>query len=166
MLNAHADVDYFMKHSKPLMIGKTKISAIHVYQERINRMLEILLHDNRSIGEWKSMQLRDMIVKTFELDEAHYSRNQVTYDLRKLRAHGVVEKLPRTNRYRLTEYGMKIAVAFTVMRKKIYGPLHYSLFYYQVDSTMHTESKIERMYRRLDDNLTEIQDYLSGKDAA
>jgi hypothetical protein len=51
MLNAHADVDYFMKHSKPLMIGKTKISAIHVYQERINRMLEILLHDNRSIGE-------------------------------------------------------------------------------------------------------------------
>jgi len=166
MLNAHADVDYFMKHSKPLMIGKTKISAIHVYQERVNRMLEILLHDNRSIGEWKSMQLRDMIVKTFELDEAHYSRNQVIYDLRKLRAHGVVEKLPRTNKYRLTEYGMKIAVAFTVMRKKIYGPLHYSLFYYQVDSTMHTESKIERMYRRLDDNLTEIQDYLSGKDAA
>lgn len=129
-------------------------------------MLEIFLHDNRSIGEWKSMQLRYMIVNTFELSKKYYRRNQIIYDLRKLRAHGVVKKLPRTNRYRLTEYGMKLAVAFTVIRKKIYGPLHYSMFHYQVDSTMHTESKTERMYRRLDDNLIEIQDYLSGKSAA
>lgn len=166
MLNVHTDVDYFTKHSKPLMMGKTKIPSIHLYQKRINRILEILLHDNRSLGEWKSMQLRDMIIKTFSIRETHYSRNQIIYDLRKLRAHGVVEKLPRTNRYRLTEYGLKLALAFTVMRKKIYGPMHYSLFHYQVDHTMTTNSKIERLYRRLDDSIAEIQDYLSGKSAA
>ncbi len=166
MLNVHTDVDYFTKHSKPLMLGNTKIPAIHLYQERITRMLEVFLHDNRSIGQWKSMQLREMIINNFEINEKQYSRNQLIYDLRKLRAHGVVEKLPHTNLYRLTEYGMKLALAFTVMRKKIYGPLHYSMFHYQVDSSMPTESKIERMYRRLDDNLTDIQDYLSGKNAA
>lgn len=166
ILNAHADVDYFTKHAKPLIIGNTKIPAIHLYQQRINRMMEILLHDNRSIAEWKSMQLRQMILKTFELDDDQYSRNQVIYDLRKLRVHCIVEKLPHKNCYRLTEYGIKIAVAFTVMRKKIYGPLHYSLFHHQVDKTFYTESKIERMYRKLDENLIEIQNYIAGKKAA
>ena len=166
MLNCHADVDYFKKHSRMVMIGQTKIAGLHVYQDRINRMLEVLLHDNRSIGQWKSMDVRNKILENFELTETEYSRNQVIYDIRKLRAHGLVEKLWRTNRYRLTSYGVKVALAFTVMRKRIYGPLHYSLFENQPQHSIATGSKLERLYRRLDGDLNEIQQYLSGGQAA
>ena len=123
MLNCHADIDYFTKHSKPIMHGNTKISALHPYQERINRLLEVFLHDNRAIGEWKSMDIRNRIITEYELSIDDYSRNQVIYDIRKLRAHGIVEKLKRRNCYRLTSYGIKMALAFTIMRKRIYGPL-------------------------------------------
>jgi hypothetical protein len=166
MLNCHADIDYFAKHSKPVMQGQTKIPAIHVYQERINRLLEVLLHDNRAIGEWKSMDIRKRIINEYELDGRSYSRNQVIYDIRKLRAHGIVEKLKRRNSYRLTSYGLKVALAFTLMRKRIYGSLHYSLFHNQIDKEMYTESKLEQLYRQLDTDLDKIQEYLSGRKAA
>jgi len=162
MMNCHADADYFIKHSRPVMVGQTKISGIHVYQPRINRMLEVLLHDNRSIGQWKSMEVRQKILSSFAVNEKQYSRNQVIYDIRKLRAHGLVEKLHRSNRYRLTAYGVKVSLAFTLMRKRLYGPLHYSLFENQPDHSIATGSKLERMYRRLDCSINEILDYLAA----
>lgn len=166
MLNCHADVDYFSHHSRPVMVGHTKIPAIHVYQNRTHRLLETLLHDHRSIGEWKSMALRERIMADFELPAESYSRNQIIYDLRKLRAHGIVEKLPGMNRYRLTDYGVKVALAFTVMRKRIYGPMHYSLFHHQPDPALETSSKLERLYRQLDLTVNDIQEYLAGHRAA
>ena len=166
MMNCHSEADYFIKHSRPVLVGQTKISGLHVYQPRINRMLEVLLHDNRSIGQWKSMDIREKIMDSFEIAETDYSRNQVVYDIRKLRAHALVEKLHRCNRYRLTAYGVKIALAFTLMRKHFYGPLHYSLFESQPDQSIAIGSRLERLYRRLDTDLNEIQDYLSGEKAA
>jgi len=166
MMNCHADADYFIKHSHPVMVGQTKISGLHVYQDRINRLLEVLLHDNRSIGQWKSMQLRQRVLKDFNISEDHYSRNQVIYDIRKLRAHGLVERIGRSNTYRLSTYGVKVALSFTLMRKRIYGPLHYSLFENQPDASIGSGSKLERMYRRLDLELNEIQEYLAGRYAA
>lgn len=166
MMNCHADVDYFIKHSRPVMVGQTKISGLHVYQERINRMLEVLLHDNRSIGQWKSMNVRRKILTDFHVREEDYSRNQVIYDIRKLRAHGIVEKIHKTNTYRLTSYGVKMALAFTLMRKRLYGTLHHSLFEQQPDHSIATGSKLERLYRKLDVDINEIEDYLSGKKVA
>jgi hypothetical protein len=166
MMNCHAEVDYFLKHSAPLMVGQTKISGLHVYQVRINRLMEVLLHDNRSITQWKSMDIRQKIIDNFSVPDTQYSRNQVIYDIRKLRVHGLVEKLPQSNRYRLTAYGIKVALAFTLMRKKIYGPLHHSLFEDQPDKSIDTGSKLERLYRRLDEQINEIQEYLSGREAA
>ena len=106
------------------------------------------------------------IIKEYELEKESYSRNQVIYDIRKLRAHGIVERLKRQNSYRLTSYGIKVALAFTLMRKRIYGSLHYSLFHNQPDGEICTESKLEQLYRKLDTDLNKIQDYLSGRKAA
>jgi hypothetical protein len=162
MMNCYADVDYFLKHSKPLMQGQTKISVLHVYQERINRMLEARLHDNRSVSEWKSMQVRQKIINSFDLSEQEYSHNQLIYDLRKLRSYGLVERKNKSNCYRLTGYGVKVALAFTLMRKRIYSPLHFSFFEDQPDKSIDTDNILERKYRRLDEQVNEIQEYLSG----
>lgn len=173
MMNCHADVDYFKKHASPVMVGRTKISGLQVYHERVHRLLETLLHDNRGISEWKSMDVRQKIISDFSVKEEDYSRNQVIYDIRKLRAHGVVEKLHRRNCYRLTSYGVKLALAFILMRKRFYGPFHYSLFENKIDQSVGSAcpaigggSKLERLYRRLDRDLEDIQDYLTGKQAA
>jgi DNA-binding IclR family transcriptional regulator len=37
----------------------------------------------------------------------------MTYDLRRLRLHGLIERLPRTHRYQLTPAGLRTALFFT-----------------------------------------------------
>jgi DNA-binding PadR family transcriptional regulator len=34
---------------------------------------------------------------------------QITYDLRRLRLHGLIERIPKTHRYRITAKGLRIA---------------------------------------------------------
>jgi len=52
-----------------------------------------------------------------------YSTNQMTYDLRRLRLHGLIERVPRTNTYTLTAEGLRVAVFYTKLRHRLLGPL-------------------------------------------
>ena len=36
----------------------------------------------------------------------------MTYDLRRLRLHGLIERVPRSHRYRITDHGARIAMLY------------------------------------------------------
>ena len=44
---------------------------------------------------------------------ADYSANQMSYDLRRLRLHGLVARIPHTNTYTLTPEGQRVAIFYT-----------------------------------------------------
>jgi hypothetical protein len=46
----------------------------------------------------------------------------MTYDLRRLRLHGLIERLPRTHRYRLTDLGLRTALFYTRVYGRILRP--------------------------------------------
>jgi len=52
-----------------------------------------------------------------------YTTNQMTYDLRRLRLHGLIIRIPRTNTYTLTPEGLRVAVFYTKLHRKLLGPL-------------------------------------------
>ena len=52
-----------------------------------------------------------------------YSRNQMTYDLRRLRLHGLIVRVPHTNTYTLTPEGLRVAVFYTKLFRRLLGPL-------------------------------------------
>jgi hypothetical protein len=52
-----------------------------------------------------------------------YSTGQMTYDLRRLRLHGLIQRVPRTNTYRLTPQGQRVAVFYTKLQRRLLGPL-------------------------------------------
>jgi hypothetical protein len=52
-----------------------------------------------------------------------YSLAALRYDLGKLRAKHLVDKLPKSRRYRLTPEGYSICVLFLKLFERIYGPL-------------------------------------------
>jgi hypothetical protein len=45
------------------------------------------------------------------------------YDLRRLRLHGLIHRIPRSNRYTLTEDGIRIAVFYTKIYNRMLVPL-------------------------------------------
>jgi hypothetical protein len=52
-----------------------------------------------------------------------YRPGQMTYDLRRLRRHGLIQRLPRTNRYMLTPDGIRVAVFYTKVHNRLLHPL-------------------------------------------
>jgi hypothetical protein len=51
-----------------------------------------------------------------------YSARQMTYDLRRLRRKGLIRRLPRSQRYELTDHGRRIAVFLTKTYTRIVNP--------------------------------------------
>src|SRR5256886_9045419 len=49
--------------------------------------------------------------------------SDLRYDLWKLRAKGLVEKIPHSRRYRLLPHGYQICLVFLKLYEKIYAPL-------------------------------------------
>ena len=47
----------------------------------------------------------------------------MTYDLRRLRLHGLIERIPHTNTYTLTPDGIRVAVFYTKVHDRLLGPL-------------------------------------------
>ena len=47
---------------------------------------------------------------------------QITYDLRRLRVHGLIERIPRTHRYQVTDTGLRHALFLTRLHARFLRP--------------------------------------------
>jgi predicted MarR family transcription regulator len=47
----------------------------------------------------------------------------MSYDLRRLRLHGIIERSPGTNSYTVTPEGIRVAVFYTKLHARLLGPL-------------------------------------------
>ena len=52
-----------------------------------------------------------------------YSSSQMTYDLRRLRRKGLIRRRPRSNTYALTEDGIRVAIFYTKLYRRLLRPL-------------------------------------------
>jgi len=88
-----------------------------------------------------------------------YSLASLRYDLSKLRAKGLVEKVPRSRRYRLLPEGYSICLVFLKLFEKIYAPLTAGLLQpFTGDSKLQHQrrSQLDRLYQRVVDDLTKL----------
>jgi hypothetical protein len=58
-----------------------------------------------------------------QLLEGPFSSAQMTYDLRRLRLKGLVARVEHTNTYTLTEHGIRFAVTYTKLGRRVLPPL-------------------------------------------
>jgi predicted MarR family transcription regulator len=55
--------------------------------------------------------------------DADYTSAQMTYDLRRLRLHGLITRLPGTHTYVTTPQGLRVAAFYTKLATRVLGPL-------------------------------------------
>ena len=52
-----------------------------------------------------------------------YTASQMSYDLRRLRLHGLIERVPGTHTYTVTPDGVRVAIFYTKLHHRLLGPL-------------------------------------------
>ena len=76
----------------PIVSGSVYYAGIKIHETRIIRLLEVLLHAGNNLGGWSAKQIHQIILQSFHLSEKSYALNQLRYDLRKLKGHGLLER--------------------------------------------------------------------------
>ena len=66
------------------------------------RLLEVLLHGGASITGWRSRQMHEAVLEAYGLAEQTYTLGRLRHDWRKMKAHGLAERLGRGYCYRPT----------------------------------------------------------------
>ena len=78
-------------------------------------------------GTFTTADLQPQAAAALGLATADYRLGSLRYDLWKLRAKGLVQKLPYSRRYRLLRQGYQICVVYLKLFQKIYAPLAASI---------------------------------------
>jgi hypothetical protein len=68
---------------------------------------------------------------------------QLRYDLRKLKGHGLIERDGSRYAYRLTMKGVQVALLFLFFHKRLCGPVANSCFHHQADLKHRPHSQLE-----------------------
>jgi hypothetical protein len=156
-LNVHGDFPLLTRIALPVVHGKVHIAGIRVQDPRMIRLLEVLLHAGTEVGGWTTRQLLDEIHQRFGLRLERYDLSSLRYDLRKLKAHGLLERVDGHYRWRLTNKGQRLAILFLLFHRRLCGPLAASQFHRRPDPQHQPKlSKLEAAYHKADQAIDEI----------
>ena len=93
------DFPLLQKLALPITVGTVRFPGVKIQDTRMIRLMEVLLHNGTTVAGWRSSQIHAAVLATFGLTAERHSPNQLRYDLRKLKGHGLAERDGRRYAY-------------------------------------------------------------------
>ena len=87
-----------------------RAAALRFGDPRVLALLQVLVLFCLQPEGFRHQHLREHYARLLGLDPAALTPGQLTYQLRRLRLHGLIERIPRSHRYRLTDFGLRAAL--------------------------------------------------------
>ncbi len=110
----------FGRISQPYAREGQRTGALRFGDPRVMALAGALCVMVHAVSGFTNKSLRSLIAGLLGTD---YTPNQMTYDLRRLRLHGLIERLPHTNTYVTTRDGLRAAIFYTKVHDRVLGPL-------------------------------------------
>ena len=123
LLASMVDTGQLAALARPTVVAQRRIPGVKLHDDRVIRVLETLLHPAAFAADWTTRELHTRILARHHLADSHYRLSQLRYDLGKLRAKRLVERVGNSRRYRLTPLGLKLGVLLVKLRMRLLGPL-------------------------------------------
>jgi len=103
----------------PLHLNGHRVSALRFGDPRIQALVQALTSFVHLPAGFRHRDLRPRVAA---LLGRPYTAAQMTYDLRRLRLRGLIDRQPHTHRYRLTSYGHRVAFFYSKLYLRIFRP--------------------------------------------
>lgn len=111
--------DEFHRVVRPIDVEGQHAAALRFDDPRVQALFAVLVLFVFQLRGFFSRDLREPFARLLGLRPERLSAGRMTYDLRRLRLHGLIERIPKTHRYRLTPRGRRVAIFFN----RVYGRL-------------------------------------------
>jgi len=116
------DRSSFERLVTPSEHGGQRVAGLRFGAPRAMRLLAALGCAGLTFKAFAQADLRAVLVDRLGVQPAECTPAQLAYDVRKLRAKGVVRKVDGRNLYALTDLGYRVAVYFTKLHQRLLSP--------------------------------------------
>lgn len=107
--------------SGPVIVdGDRKVSGLRFGDATVQALLSCLLAFRLHTDGFTNADLRALLADALSIDEL--KPGQMTYQLRRLKWHALIRRIPGSFRYQLTEVGLQTAVAYTLAHDRVLRP--------------------------------------------
>jgi len=97
-----------------------RTGALRFGDTRAMALAGALAHQLHAVAGFTNKTLRQLVAAHLGTE---YGQSRMSYDLRRLRLHGLIRRLPRSNTYVLTPDGIRVAVFYTKLQNRLLRPL-------------------------------------------
>lgn len=112
--------DLFERLQQPYVWEGRRTGALRFGEPRAMALAGALCMTLHAVSGFANRSLRAHVAALLGTD---YSVNQMTYDLGRLRLHGLIRRLDHQHRYVLTDDGRRFAVFYTKLANRVVAPL-------------------------------------------
>jgi hypothetical protein len=112
----------FQAVNHPVAAGRQRASGLRFADPRVNALLQALILFRQLAQGFRAADLRQHLASLSGCDPAALSQGAITYQLRRLRLHSLIERLPGSFRYRVTDFGFRVALFFTRLYNRLLRP--------------------------------------------
>jgi hypothetical protein len=109
-------------HRPLLLADGQRVSALRFADPRIMAVLHALTSFALVAEGFRNRNLRDKVAALLGVSLEQYTTAKMTYDLRRLRLRGLIARIPGTQRYIVTSYGLKVAFFYSKVYIRILRP--------------------------------------------
>jgi hypothetical protein len=120
-------------------------------------------------GTFTTRDLHEPTAAALDATTDQYRLGSLRYDLSKLRAKGLVERVPHSHRYRLLSVGYSICLLFLKLFERVYAPLTAGLLRPVTADTRLAEEqrhRLDRLYQRIAADLDKLLEAVGLRTAA
>ena len=115
--------DVFHQVVQPLEVDGQRASGLRFGDARVQALFAVLAVFSLQLRGFSNQEMRALLAQMLGSDPANYPAGRMTYDLRRLRLHGIIERIPHSHRYQLTPEGLRIALFFSRTYTRLLRPV-------------------------------------------
>jgi hypothetical protein len=114
--------DAFNQIQQPIEVNGQRSAALRFADPLVQALLSVLLLFRLLPRGFSNADLRERLAPLLGIPVEGISQGRMTYNLRRLRLHGLIERIPKTHRYQVTDFGLRSALFLTRVYARILRP--------------------------------------------
>ena len=112
----------FLQLQRSAEIEGQRASALRFGDPRVQALFAVLVIFSLQPQGFRNKDLRPLLAKALGLDSQQITQGKMSYDLRRLRLHQLIQPIPGTHRYQLTELGPRTALFYSRTFNRVLRP--------------------------------------------
>ncbi len=114
--------DAFAAVTSPAVVDGQRAPALRFADPRVHGLLATLVVFRLLPNGFANRDLREHLAPLLGLAPSSLTQGKMTYDLRRLRLHGLIERMPGTHRYLVTDFGFHAAIVLRRAHDRLLRP--------------------------------------------